>query len=213
MIKIQPYIGENYDKFKILLIGESHYINKNLDEKLFKDWYDPAYHIQFPEHISNQFNTTYQVNQFLNKKTSKLYAIYRFPAQCLGKVFGIPYKEAFTYTLFYNYFQRPNLQKGSFKTIFSDNREDIFAAENLLTILLATWPNLVFFLSKKAYQSYMTYATYARRNAFNVHCLVHPASAWWFKEDGKYGNKKMEKILKDFFKINCNDFLIKIQGL
>ena len=187
-MKIPPYIGSNYSKHKILLIGESHYIKDRIDEHVFDNWYSQD--IVLPKHISKQFDTSAVVKQFFNDELGTC-AIYRFPSLVLSDVLHVDFKQAFTFTAFYNYFQRPNLGKGSFKSIYSDNRDCEFAYSFFKECLSSLSPSLIFFLSKKAFSSYCEHES----PSANMHCLVHPASAWWFRNNGKRGAAKMRDIL------------------
>ena len=209
-MKIPPYVGPYYDKYRIMLVGESHYIKDCKVPELFNSWY--VRNINFSEEVSNQFNTTYQVNYFLNKGKG-LYAIYRFPANVLARLFMIPYTEAFKYVMFYNYFQRPNLFKGSFKSIYDDDRDYTYAAESFLQCIVRYVPEICFFLSKKSYQSLQEYMPVQPKH---FHCLVHPRSAWWFMNNGKHGDKKMEELMRSFLLekySNLDDIIVKDEGL
>lgn len=223
-VKLPPYIGENYNTYKILLVGESHYNSLPLtkDKKfIFRNWYTTSITLENNE-LFNQFNTIYQVNYYLNGGKG-LYAIYRFPDKVLSRVFGIPEKKAFTYTSFYNYFQRPNMTKGTF-TLCNEIRlphkdyEYKFAIQAFYMLIFELKPNIIFFLSKKAFNHFKNDATsyipaHLEYVSATVIDLVHPASAWWFKNNGSYGDKKMENALREFFHIKEEDFHVKTNGL
>jgi len=175
-----PYIGSNYYKYRILLVGESHYFS-NKQNFSVKDWYDNK--IILTEELKKQCYTKSIVNDFLNGK-KKIYTIYRFPAKVIGKLLNKNDYEAFTYVAFFNFFQRPNFQKGSIDVNDLDIKYGNEAFKKNYEMLK---PQITLFLSKKAFE--------CLENKYNCHCLVHPSSAWWYKNDGKLGCKKMEELL------------------
>lgn len=184
-MKIYPYVGKCYHKYKILLIGESHYIKDEIDPKLFECYYEQD--IDLPKSIKEQFDTNKVVEKFFNDELG-VCAIYRFPALVISEVLNVPMKEAFTHCTFYNYFQRPNLGKGSFKNIYQDDRDYLYAKQAFEECLRWLKPKLVIFLSRLAYNAY---------GENHYHCLVHPASAWWFRNNGIRGSQKMKDILSE----------------
>ena len=197
--KLQPYIGDNFHIHKILLIGESHYISDYVNPQLFQTWYEEE--VTLPSHIRKQFDTRYIINDFLSNEHSKCYAIYRFPAQVLGDVLHMPYKQAFTYAAFCNYFQRPQLSKGSFQSIYDDNRDYDYAFQSFVLLYEKLQPQITFFLSKKAFLCFNEQQNNEQQSNYkNIYGLVHPSSAWWYKDEGKYGCTKMKQYLLSFLR-------------
>ena len=177
----EPYIGNNYHKYRILLVGESHYFSVEQNFSI-DDWYNKK--ITLTKDLEKQCNTKSIINDFLSGE-HKIYTIYRFPSKVLSNLLNVDDYEAFTYISFFNFFQRPNFKKGSIDVKDIDIKYGNEAFEKNIDLLK---PQIILFLSKKAFQCLNNLPN-------NCHCLVHPSSAWWYKNNGKYGCKKMRDLL------------------
>ena len=55
-----PYIGSEYEKYKVLIVGESHYLRKDSDREKVKDfnkWLADKNEIKLMVFVSNNFST------------------------------------------------------------------------------------------------------------------------------------------------------------
>ena len=159
--ELLPFVGANYDKYKVLLIGESHYIDlekSSSKNDAFYDWYKESTKDVFIKSKSNSFeyfthwfNTREVVNKFMCKKRTKAHHIFQYPGQIVQNKYDLASdSEAFSMMAFYNYFQRPNtIPGGSFKSMDTNFDEYNFAIETADEIFSKLQPNLIVFLSIK----------------------------------------------------------------
>jgi hypothetical protein len=190
-----PYVGHFYDQFRILLIGESHYLKKYYGEQtdFLEGWYEKYTH-QFQwndESDTSWFNTRGVVNDFRVRNHLKGYIIFRKPSkiirECIYENYGIELSDfdAYRCCSFLNYYQRPELKTG--ESIANNHEDDINAAETLKRVIEILKPIQVIFLSKKAFESYH------RLNSSDYSYFYHPNSKYWGKGivQGEEGFKQL----------------------
>lgn len=198
-----PYIGEKYDAYKILLIGESHYFPKTTYKKRnlsdFAKWYEES-DVEFTdEEEKSYYNTRQIVNSFIDYNRSKAHNIFRNPANEFVKLYNQYYgveitdSEALKYFAFYNYFQRPELLKGA---SFAGELKDYERAKEITdSIREIIKPQITIFLSMKAYNAYSNNLIIPN----TVFGVDHPDCPWWFrkKKNGNIARETFFHILEE----------------
>lgn len=196
-----PAIGDHYWREdgthkKMLLIGESNYFNNN-DEPYsdFKDaeaWYKSTEAKLIPEYhkkdVSNDigYETFNKVFNIMDKVLSN---------------FSIDHQERLYETSFYNYFLRPAYNDGKNKGFIPHNIDKEVSGTALTGIIEKISPDLIIFLSKKAYTEF---SLFLRRNNLAYDKIIiehasHPASIWWNRDGGIHGKVKFEDLLRKYW--------------
>ena len=191
-----PYVGKNYDKYKMLIIGESHYLDK---DSTFKNTPENWYKSNI-KNLNNKDQQTTCIRRVVNNiqedgedgkvrvdKWRKSRTIWRN----IAKIFAefpdhMPQKDEWnlmSYAAVMNGFMRPAEKTGkSIKVEDEDVKKSVEVIDEVLTILK---PNYICFASKKAYNNLVKNKklnpplTYDKDNIIVV---PHPASAWWNRE-------------------------------
>ena len=142
-----PFIGDNYDKYKILQIGESHYISgkkedDGFDIYYFRDrWWNDACENLVAQY-GTCFNTRKVVEYCLNGGKSGAYNIFYNPLKSFGEVvldeeikqIDQNNKQLYHHFAFMNFYQMPSLHKGlkfwiSLKNLAKDEGNSDLAKE------------------------------------------------------------------------------------
>lgn len=197
-----PAVGNNYYRKdnihrKMLLIGESNYfIDTDVQSSDFYDenkWYlDPEAKL-IPNYRKKD------VSNWIGYKTfNKVFKI-------MDRTLAITEAEYSDYLLqeasFYNYFLRPAHKKGSNKGFNPLNIDKEVSGIALSSIIDRLNPNLVIFLSKKAYTEFFKFCKcydIVYEN-ITIEFVSHPASIWWNRNGGIQGKAKFEQLLKKFW--------------
>lgn len=205
-----PYVGDNYDKTKILLLGESNYIDEvNLSGDVISliqspEWYttDSRDEEKLPgEGCIDWCHNRKIINDTLEKKkngqsTSPAHNMYINPAKAFSEVFpqvANPW-DAFTYFASMNYFQKPATKTG--KSIVPKLEDQQFAVANLCHVVSVLKPETIIFLSKKAFWSYKANIPVELKELYIKPC-AHPTCAWWNRDNGKHGREVFKNIIKE----------------
>lgn len=194
-----PAIGDHYWREdgahkKMLLVGESNYFNDNdVPHSDFKDaeaWYKSAEAKLIPEyrktHVRNWigYETFNKVFNIMNKVLSSS---------------GIKHEKGLQETGFYNYFLRPACDDGKNKGFMPQNIDKEVSGTALTGIIEKISPDLIIFLSKKAYTEF---TLFLRRNNLaydGIEHVSHPASIWWNRDGGIHGKVKFEDLLRKYW--------------
>lgn len=118
-----PFVGSDYDKYRIFLIGESHFINQDKDKNditlldFEKWWEEPCLHLL--ENSAGWVDTRNVINNYMSGKTGS-YSIFTnivksFSRTVLDKdikCISLEDKQLFSYFAFMNFFQMPSLYSG-----------------------------------------------------------------------------------------------------
>ena len=202
-----PFIGYNYEKFKLFLVGESHFVKRgNSTEEemtnMYKDWYNkPTDTNKNAIEYKDWFTTRNVIRNFQCRNRGKAHTMFSNPGKAIMKVLGDKCptdSAAFSCIAFCNYFQRPSLSEGeSISPIYQD--EDKITAEIFEDMIDVIKPNGIVFLSKKAYDSYINSRN--KEYPILIDFVHHPTSSWWNKDKGR------EKFIKIIEKLLPKDFL------
>lgn len=182
----KPFIGANYQKVRVLFVGESHFIKfgNTMD---YTSWYEKSTTVLFENSAYEErenigwFNTRGVIENFLKPDNNgkKAFGIYREPAKIIMSLKSdcTSYPEAFSYMAFCNYFQRPALiQSQTFNQIIEDENDitrNIF--DEIIEIIK---PEMIVFLSRKAYFAYNK-----SPEGVIIKNYQHPACSWWNRKN------------------------------
>lgn len=190
-----PYIGKHYKQARILLVGESHYVN-NIEYNVC-DWYNEGIPSDLANNTNN-FNTRYVVERFLNKDRSKAHSMFRNPAKGLLKALdltseNITDSEAFSTFAFMNFFQRPEMSAG--KSLNFNDCDVKHANDVVKSVVEIIKPRLIVFLSQKAFDKLDQTLI-----ADSEICAVsHPTCPHW------YGGNGLDKFINALNKTTILD--------
>lgn len=203
-----PFVGKDWDKTrKILVIGESHYLDDNDDEttkrgnrNIWENWYKISSKKLTDTQLS-WTSTALLINEAI--ETNHFYpgwGIWKNIKDAIIESGFNPNAEntskALCYIAYMNFFQRPALKSG--ESITSDENDIKIANNTLSNVVDIIKANYIFFVSSKAWESF-------NKELFNdkeIGHSCHPTSKWWNMESKKYTKPKgREKITgKESFK-------------
>jgi hypothetical protein len=194
-----PWIGEDYSlsKKKILFIGESHYLPKEIIAHHDIDkWYLGKIKSSIKD--DKGINTRSVIERFISSnKTKPSHRIFLNVGEVLKGEEHTP-KSIYHTFAFMNFFQRPaELTGGSIRV----KQKDIEVANNtLLLVIEIIKPDIIIIGSQKAYK-------HLDKKSFNKLSISliqtpHPASVWWNRRSKKYANlsgkERLIKALKEY---------------
>ena len=122
---LKPFVGEKYDEYKVLHIGESHYINQTYDKEVygidsFKQWWEkPCDYIIKNLDCEGWINTRHVMSNYMSDKKGA-YTIFNNFIKSFSKValmrpisnISPEDKKLYDYVAFMNFFQIPSLYEG-----------------------------------------------------------------------------------------------------
>lgn len=217
--ELLPYIGKQYNKYRILCVGESHYLSKqtenfsyDLEEWYFNNLTEQIYDENNPLHTNfSSFFTRYVLfKHIVGKERGAGYSMFYRPAKACCDVIGCDEDKVWEYFAFMNYYQRPACVRG--KTINDDKRDDTLLKLNLDYICSIIRPHKIIFLSKKAYKDWIetelrsdTVAPYEAAS----YPVSHPTSHWWERKrkDGGCAKNDFVRVIKEII-----EFVKLIEG-
>ena len=199
-----PFIGSKWDisTIKILILGESHYIDKErLGDNFLKDWYNQNSDLLKEKYQTKNYLTNYIFTRAVIHKADKVKELgfanpltiyYNIKNEIKNSILELSDKKyIFPYLSYYNYFQRPAFKQGD--SIINDEKDDIVAYNTLVEMVKIIEPQKIIFVSKKAYCAFL----FNKRKTSNVnifdnkvYSLPHPATRWWNTKSAPYGNMK-----------------------
>lgn len=191
--ELLPYVGPHYNDLRILLIGESHYIDGIPDQNIFLEWYNKSTREIFSgkdQEYQSWFNTREIATNFLcHRRSTATTEMFSYPGKLIKEILsgsgeGCPTDSAaFQCVAFFNFYQRPNLTRGgSFCPITKMEESEISQAKEITKeIIEILKPSIVVFLSKKAYTAFGQ----EKIENTTIESTNHPTCSWWYKENGK----------------------------
>ena len=115
--------------------------------------------------------------------------------------YGIEHKDGLHESAFYNYFLRPAYNDGKRKGFRPQDIDREVSGLALSGIIERLKPNLIIFLSKKAYTEFSKFIN--NKNLVykdvDIEHVSHPASIWWNRNGGINGKTKFENLLNHFW--------------
>lgn len=209
-----PFVGNTYDTYKILHVGESHYIKQSPDNEKYnldyftKHWWNGTHNELKAEKFSDWYNTRSVVNNYLSGNRRKGHLIFTnviksFSKKILKKqIININYEESqkYNYFAFMNFFQMPSLYEGlkfwnsieksaKNKNIAIESWENITKKSSYIldSVIDILQPRLVIFTSKSAYCAYINSENAEHSNDDLIKVSPHPGCPAWNKKCKKYG--------------------------
>lgn len=207
--EMMPFVGFEYDKMqkKILLVGESHYLNQISHEDGEKpsfdfsnefseiNWYEMNFDTiksNYPKSgLAQQKSYVYTRNvvcSFLAGYPGVGYGIFHTPLTAIHDVLN---KNDFNEFAFMNYFQKPAYKFGeSIKKYIDDNDKKI-AFDTLVGVVKSITPTKIIILSSTVRDRLNELLPESERfiEGVPVYYTCHPTCAWWRRNDGKHGKK------------------------
>lgn len=185
-----PYIGSEYEKYKVLIVGESHYLGEDNDRekvKDFKKWLTDKNEIKLikPEYIK----TRCVVKEHCNNKNKQ-------PFFSMIKKEIINVENFWNKVSFMNFFIVPSINGSRGIEVSKDIEEK--SLENFENVLDVIKPNYILFLSKKSYCIFEKSNSKYLKNTFS---FGHPSSRWWSRKrkDGKKYKEEFKEKIEEIF--------------
>jgi hypothetical protein len=185
--QMMPFIGKYWGNYsKLLIVAESHYLDRNKqNSELIKNWYE----ITSDALDHNQKEWTFTSKLFNEVKDrhypKKGHTIFRNIEQAILDSGFKPNDTCnmFRYVSYMNFFQRPAEKTGGSINV---SEEDVkIANDTLQDVVKIIQPDYIFFLSKKAWDSFEKSSFEKEKRGHSC----HPTSAHWNIESTKYGNR------------------------
>ena len=213
-----PFIGNNFDKFRILQVGESHYIGQSSTytpfglEYFYKWWTDDCDQLyKYPDGDpetkcwGSWYNTREVIGRFL-KSNQKNYSIFMNMIRALNEVKELPTcddeKQKYHYFAFMNFFQMPSLYQGlSFEDSLykaakeTDDPAAVYkrtveeSCDVLDKVIEILQPNAIVFTSKAAYKAYCNHKGEMAKQDKRIINTVHPCCSWWNRPIKRFGGR------------------------
>ena len=185
-----PYVGSEYEKYKVLIVGESHYLGEDNDRekvKDFKKWLTDKNEIKLikPEYI----NTRWVVKEHCNNNNKQ-------PFFSMIKKEIINVENFWNKVSFMNFFIVPSINGSREIEALKDMKEK--SLENFENVLDVIKPNYILFLSKKSYCIFEKSNSKYLKNTFG---FGHPSSPWWSRKrkDGKKYKEEFKEKIEEIF--------------
>ena len=206
--ELTPFVGKYYAKapLKVLFQGESHYLPADYDHKVGQEWYERStMSYGFPKEALVWLNTAAIIRHDVIESSYKnpSHAIYRHIGGVYGAVFDKgDYSQALEYIAFSNYFLRPVEVSGE-SIIVAGEAEELRSFEQLCALENQYRQDLIVFVSKKAYESFLRPAHKQQASSLlsKVRSIPHPNTSWWNRPisqyEGRTGKEQLEKILRE----------------
>lgn len=191
--QMMPFIGTEYGENgpKILLIGESHYLQPtstiHLNPILWYESTDKDLDKVVTGGVRREYWATH-TRACLTKKArnwkKKSFTIFRNLEAALVES-GYPVADnTLRYIAFMNAFQRPAVSRSSIKHTHLDREHSAFTVQSVIDTIM---PDHVIFVSRKAHKAIGSQLSISSKS------LPHPASAWW-NRSSKDGTGKEQFI-------------------
>lgn len=197
-----PFIGGNFDKSRILIISESHYVPKKIKNQLGDDWYEDKNSDYITKILQNHTNTRGVIAQITKGKGHGLFHNLRNALKTANQEFSL------NDIAWYNFYQKPAEFGKSIKPTELDKKNAISVFETVLEVLK---PKLVIFVSRLSFNELQGYREWNKEKRghfyknFNIPLAVvpHPSCQWWNKaskeQHKRSGKQKFIEILNDHF--------------
>lgn len=187
-----PFIGKDFDSYKILILAESYYLPEYSSIHHNDDWYEESIKSLKNEEIN--WSSPIQIinDDFLHwDKLVSGHTIYNSLKIALEDV--IKNQNVFENIAFYNFFQRPAIYTESLNVTKKDSE---IANEVFKQVISILNPNIIYFVSKKAHD-HLKLKDLNPDIQNKIIYTPHPATAWWNKKMKSYGNKTGKEIFKE----------------
>ncbi len=198
-----PFVGKNYcnKKKRVLLVGESHYVTNKSERNVIEDyqilnWYESKlrfYDTQnvFCEDFEN-YTTRRILNHFVTDPQFNGSGLFIFSNPIRSYYYDSSYTGKIDKNLihdfaFINFYQRPAFKFG--ESLISNEEDNKIACETLNAVIDVISPDIVIFLSRKAYNNFMC------KKTVEIYRVPHPTCCWWNRATKR--NKKGKETFKE----------------
>lgn len=195
-----PWIGRDYDsgKYKkLLLIGESHYLPEDADERLLDphNWYNEDHSDYYIEGNDEEQNTNTRTIINPGKWSSRAHHIYRGPHKVIADVIKGRTPERgddnfFRHVAYYNFFLRPARQGQSFRKLNHTDQDWRISHDTFREFVGILKPDAVYFLSKYAWDKCNELVDDLAQFDFVADFSPHPCCAHWNMARYEYNGEK-----------------------
>jgi hypothetical protein len=180
-----PYIGPDYERNKILLISESHFVPCDKGIPTDDEWYNPKDINKLLLEIEYNTNSREILEKFFNQKKHRLFINFDSALRKTNLSIGIEHVS------WYNYFQKPAFNKDSIRPTILDYE---IAKRVFEKVLETINPNVIIFTSVKSFNSLLSdlkwnnveQAYFYKSFNSRIDFVSHPNSAWWNRNSKKY---------------------------
>lgn len=185
-----PYIGSKYEKYKVLIVVESHYLIEDSDREKVKDfnkWLADKNEIKLMN--EEYINTREVVKKHCSNNNKQ-----PFFSNIKKEIINI--EKFWDKISFMNFFIVPSIN-GS-RTIAVSKDIEKKSLENFENVLDVIKPNYILFLSKKSYYIFEKSNSKYLKNIFG---FGHPSSPWWSRKrkDGKKYKEEFKEKIEEIF--------------
>ena len=185
-----PYIGSEYEKYKVLIVAESHYLREDSDREKVKDfnkWLADKNEIKLMN--EEYINTREVVKKHCSNNNKQ-----PFFSNIKKEIINI--EKFWDKISFMNFFIVPSIN-GS-RTIAVSKDIEKKSLENFENVLDVIKPNYILFLSKKSYYIFEKSNSKYLKNIFG---FGHPSSPWWSRKrkDGKKYKEEFKEKIEEIF--------------
>ncbi len=185
-----PYIGSEYEKYKVLIVAESHYLREDSDREKVKDfnkWLADKNEIKLMN--EEYINTREVVKKHCSNNNKQ-----PFFSNIKKEIINI--EKFWDKVSFMNFFIVPSIN-GS-RTIAVSKDIEKKSLENFENVLDVIKPNYILFLSKKSYYIFEKSNSKYLKNIFG---FGHPSSPWWSRKrkDGKKYKEEFKEKIEEIF--------------
>jgi len=219
--ELKPFIGKEYEAYQILIVGESHYLDKKSDGQKYSldyfatHWWDG--NCKELEENKDAYDTRGVIKWYLEGYRGRWSSIFTNVVKSFSKIvlnqsidyINIEESQKFNYFSFMNFFQMPSIIEGKsfWNSLYENNpKEEADAlwkktsevsSSVLDSVIEIIKPKLIIFVSTSAYDAYCNSNAKHKYDKNVVH-VCHPGCAWWYrkKKNGKCGKDDFEDILK-----------------
>lgn len=185
-----PYIGSEYEKYKVLIVGESHYLGKDDDREKVKDfnkWLADKNEIKLMN--EEYINTRKVVEKHCSNNNKQ-----PFFSNIKKEIINI--EKFWDKVSFMNFFIVPSINGSRTIAVSKDIEEK--SLENFENVLDVIKPNYILFLSKKSYYIFEKSNSKYLKNTFG---FGHPSRPWWSRKrkDGKKYKEEFKEKIEEIF--------------
>jgi len=185
-----PYIGSEYEKYKVLIVAESHYLREDSDREKVKD---------FTKWLADKNEIKLMNEEYINtRKVVKKHCSNNnkqpFFSNIKKEIINI--EKFWDKVSFMNFFIVPSINGSRAIAVSKDIEKK--SLENFENVLDVIKPNYILFLSKKSYYIFEKSNSKYLKNTFG---FGHPSSPWWSRKrkDGKKYKEEFKEKIEEIF--------------
>lgn len=175
--QMRPFVGRNYEKTKLLLVGESHYLPENSSAELITKWYEKDSQQLSAEEYMWTHTAMIINNTDFKPKGHRIYANLE---KVLSQTISQTEDTGLVNCAYMNFFQRP--AEKSKESIRLNERDCIVANDVFRQVCSILKPKMIYFASRKAFNA----CSQAEKLAPWIGLGPHPSCSWWNRKTRYY---------------------------